>query len=178
VSSVPPSGGAATDLVPPTTPTPPEPPPAPARTLAPEARGLFTLQALGGTLPLAGAGLIAALLVPGGAIGMVLGLLAVAAALLITWWVPALRVRSYRYAVREEEIDLQHGVLSLTRTLVPMVRVQHVDTHQTVLSKTFGMAAVRFHTAAGALSIPALRQDEADAIRDRIAELARTPEDV
>jgi membrane protein YdbS with pleckstrin-like domain len=57
-----------------------------------------------------------------------------------------------------------------------MVRVQHVDTRRTVLSRLFGLAAVVFHTAAGANEIPALREADAAAIRDRIADLARTPE--
>jgi membrane protein YdbS with pleckstrin-like domain len=173
VCSGPPCAGAATadDAAPP-------PPAEPARSLAPQARGLFTLEALGGTVPLAAAGVVLALVIPGGTLGTLLGILAVLAAILGTWAVPILRLRSYRYEVREEEIDLREGILSVTRTLVPMVRVQHVDTHRTVLSQLFGLAAVRFHTAAGATSIPALREDEADAIRDRIAELARAPEDV
>jgi membrane protein YdbS with pleckstrin-like domain len=175
VCSGPPCAGAATADDPP---APPPPPAEPARSLAPEARGLFTLEALGGTVPLAGAGVLLALVIPGGALGAVLGVVAVLAAIAGTWLVPILRLRSYRYEVREEEIDLREGIVSVTRTLVPMVRVQHVDTHRTVLSQLFGLAAVRFHTAAGATSIPALREDEADAIRDRIAELARAPEDV
>jgi membrane protein YdbS with pleckstrin-like domain len=175
VSSVPPCAGDATADE---TPPPHTPPSAPATPLAPEARGLFTCEALAGTVPLAAAGLVAALVVPGGALGAAIALGALAAAVAATWWVPVWRLRSYRYEVREEEIDLRRGILAVTRTLVPMVRVQHVDTHRTVLSRMFGLAAVRFHTAAGATSIPALREDAADAIRDRIAELARVPEDV
>ena len=172
--SGPPCAGAATADEPPA----PPPPAEPARSLAPEARGLFTLEALLGAVPVTAAGIVLAVVVPAGTLGVLLGVVAVLAAVLATWFVPILRLRSYRYEVREEEIDLREGLLSVTRTLVPMVRVQHVDTHRTVLSQLFGLAAVRFHTAAGATSIPALRQDEADAIRDRIAELARAPEDV
>jgi membrane protein YdbS with pleckstrin-like domain len=91
--------------------------------------------------------------------------------------VPQLRWRQWRYEVRASEIDLRRGAFTVRRTLVPMSRVQHVDTRRTVLSQFFGLAAVVFHTAAGANEIPALTETEAAAIRDRIAELAAMSDD-
>ncbi|MBW3549176.1 MAG: PH domain-containing protein, partial [Actinobacteria bacterium] len=91
--------------------------------------------------------------------------------------VPLLRWRCWRYDVRDEEIDLRSGAFMVTRTLIPIVRVQHVDTRRTVVSQLFGLAAVIIHTAAGRNVIPALAEPEAAAIRDRIAVLARTPDE-
>jgi membrane protein YdbS with pleckstrin-like domain len=59
-----------------------------------------------------------------------------------------------------------------------MTRVQHVDTRRTVISDLFELRAVVVHTAAESHEIPALRPGEAATIRDRIAHLARTPDDV
>lgn len=92
--------------------------------------------------------------------------------------VPGLRWRRWRYEVREEEIDLRRGSFTVVRTLVPIARVQHVDTSRGVLEQSLGVATVVFHTAAGANRIPALRAREADEVRDRIAELARTPDEL
>jgi uncharacterized protein len=103
-------------------------------------------------------------------------LAALAFAAVVAVGLPLLRYRTWRYAVREDEIDLRHGIVIETRTLVPMVRVQHVDTRRTPVSRYFGLAAVAFHTAAGATEIPALREADAAAIRDRIADLALQPE--
>jgi uncharacterized protein len=100
------------------------------------------------------------------------------AAIAVALAVPRVRLRRFRYEVREDEIDLRRGILVETRTLVPMVRVQHVDMRRTVLSRMFGLAAVVFHTATGANEIPALREVDAEEIRDRITDLARTPEDL
>ena len=75
--------------------------------------------------------------------------------------VPSLRWRRWRYEVRDQEIDLRRGAFTVRRTLVPMNRVQHVDTRRTVLCELFGLASVVFHTAAGDNEIPAL--SEADA---------------
>ena len=70
--------------------------------------------------------------------------------------VPELRWARWRYEVRDEEIDLRHGTVRITRTLVPMLRVQHVDTTQGPLDQALGLATVVVHTAAGTTTIPAL----------------------
>ena len=91
---------------------------------------------------------------------------------------PLLRWRSWRYEVRDEEIDLLRGALVVRRTLIPMTRVQHVDTQRTPLSDLFRLRSVTVHTAAGSHSVPALRPGDAAAIRDRIAQLARQPDEL
>jgi DNA-binding MarR family transcriptional regulator len=88
--------------------------------------------------------------------------------------VPELRWRRWRWEVREHEVDIRRGTLTITRTLVPMLRVQHVDTRRDLLEQLLGLATVVFHTAAGENRIPALPLDEAGLVRERIAELARS----
>ena len=92
--------------------------------------------------------------------------------------VPELRWRRWRYEVRDEEIDLLHGTVRLTRTLVPMMRVQHVDTTRGPIDQVLGLATVVVHTAAGKTTIPALDEYDAGRLRDRIALLARTPDEL
>jgi membrane protein YdbS with pleckstrin-like domain len=92
--------------------------------------------------------------------------------------VPLLRYRTWRYAVREEEIDLRHGAWVVRRTIVPMARVQHVDTARTPLGQTFGIATLTIHTAAGRHQIPGLDAGAADRLRTEIARYAREPDDV
>ena len=137
---------------------------------------MFTVEALASAVPLAAVTVALAVLVLGGAGGAAIAVAAVLAAIASVVAVPRVRLRRFRYEVREDEIDLQHGIVVQVRTLVPMVRVQHVDMRRTVVSQSFGLAAVVFHTAAGSNEIPALREGDAVAIRDRIADLARTPE--
>ena len=98
--------------------------------------------------------------------------------IILTWIIPGVRWRYWRYDVSEEQLDLQHGVVILTRTLVPMVRVQHVDTKQGPILRRYGLASVEIATAAGTQEIPALAVDVADELRTRIAELAGVAEDV
>ena len=101
-----------------------------------------------------------------------------AAGLALAAVVPEVRWRRWRYQVREEEIDLRHGLVTVRRTLVPIRRVQHVDTSSGLLQGAFDLATVSFHTAAGETEIPALTRADAEAVRRRVGELARTRDDV
>ena len=105
-------------------------------------------------------------------------LLVVVAVPFWVWLVPQVQWRRWRYAVSDRDIELQHGILIVTRTLIPMSRVQHVDTRQGPILRHYGLASVAIATAAGTKEIPALAVEVADALRDRIAALAGVAEDV
>jgi uncharacterized protein len=91
--------------------------------------------------------------------------------------IPYIRWKRWRYEVREQEIELQHGVIIIKRTLVPMVRVQHVDTVQGPILRKYKLATITISTAATTHEIPALDMYEADELRDSISSLARVAED-
>lgn len=86
---------------------------------------------------------------------------------------PKLRWRRWKYDIHEHEIELMRGVIFVSRTIIPMVRIQHVDTTQGPLLRRNGLASINFSTAAGDHEIPGLLLDTADKARERIAELAR-----
>jgi membrane protein YdbS with pleckstrin-like domain len=87
---------------------------------------------------------------------------------------PELRYRRWRWDVRPDVIDIQHGTFTVRRTLVPLERVQHVDSRRGVLEQMLDLATVVVHTAAGSHTIPYLSDFDASELRDRIASLART----
>jgi hypothetical protein len=91
--------------------------------------------------------------------------------------VPELRWRRWRWDVRPEAIDIRHGTLTVRRTLVPMLRVQHVDTTRDIVEQSLDLATVVVHTAAGSHRIPLLTVADAAEVRDRIADLARTADE-
>jgi membrane protein YdbS with pleckstrin-like domain len=90
---------------------------------------------------------------------------------------PNIRLKIWRYEVHENELDLQHGLFTVTRVLVPMVRVQHVDTSQGPILRKYNLATVTISTAATVHEIPALEMEEADQLRDYISKLAREAKD-
>lgn len=130
-------------------------------------------------LPLAIAATVAAVAsgAPGGLATTIVVVAWVAAAAAIAL-LPPIRRRRWWYAIGEEEVDLHHGLVIVTRTVVPMVRVQHVDLHRGPLSSQMRLAEIELHTAAGSVRIPALDRDEAERIRLRVATLARIPDDL
>lgn len=85
--------------------------------------------------------------------------------------------RRWRYYINEDEIHLRYGVLIVKQTVIPMVRVQHVDTKQGPFLRRYGLAGVTFSTAAGSHEIPALSVEVADEVRDAIARLARVSDE-
>ncbi len=149
----------------------------PSGLLSGRARTQWTLDALSWALPLLIAALVASRAWDGP--GWARALIVAAAIAIATGGAiagPQLRWRRWRYDVRDEEVDLRHGMVTVVRTVVPMARIQHVEVRRTFLSQTLSTATLVLHTAAGAVEIPALDEHVAAALRDRIAELARTPD--
>jgi uncharacterized protein len=156
---------------------PPTTTPEPSRSLAPAARWLWRLEGLlPAILALIGAGTLEGF--ADGVVNLLGWIAALAVAVVSVAVVPELRWRRWRWEVREHEIDIRRGTVAVTRTLVPMLRVQHVDTKRDLLQQWLGLATVVFHTAAGANQIPALTVAEAGHVRDRIAELARSADEL
>ncbi len=107
----------------------------------------------------------------------VITIVVISVMLLFIFLIPYFKWKSWRYDVLEHEIDLQQGILITVRTLIPMNRVQHVDTKQGPLLRYYQLATVTIVTAATIHEIPALSEEVANRLRDRIAQLARVNED-
>ena len=107
-------------------------------------------------------------------IGAAIGVIGI---FIFVYLIPKLRYRRWRYEIFEQEIYIQHGILIVTSTIIPMIRVQHVDTKQGPILKKYRLATVSISTAATTHEIPALEEEDASHIRDRISTLARVDED-
>jgi membrane protein YdbS with pleckstrin-like domain len=109
---------------------------------------------------------------------IVVGLLAVWLLVIGVGFGPPIRRRLFWYALSEIELDVQHGWLTQTRTVVPMSRVQHLKSEQGLLARRFRVADLHLHTAAGTVVVKGLDQDEAVAVRARIGLLAQVADDL
>lgn len=96
---------------------------------------------------------------------------------LFIFLLPSLKWKRWRYDVRDEEIELQEGIFIVKRTLIPMVRVQHVDTVQGPILRRYQLASVIINTAATSHEIPALEESEAESLRHFISNLARVADE-
>ncbi|MCL2883738.1 MAG: PH domain-containing protein [Coriobacteriia bacterium] len=87
--------------------------------------------------------------------------------------VPKIRWIQWSFEIYEEEIDIHKGIFWHKRIIIPLVRVQNIDTRQGPLLRMMGLSSFTVATAAGEHEIPGLETAEADALRDRVAILAR-----
>ena len=81
------------------------------------------------------------------------------------------RYRAWGYAESEDELAIRRGLWVRRRTLVPFGRIQHIDVAQGPIERRFGLATLILHTAGtrgAAVPLPGLKQDQAEAMRDRI----------
>jgi membrane protein YdbS with pleckstrin-like domain len=100
------------------------------------------------------------------AVGLLLGLG-------LVWVLLAYRV--WVYQIRDDSLYLERGVVTHVRTIVPYVRIQHVDTSRSALERALGLSTLVVYTAGsrGAdVSVPGLKPHEARDLQQRLKELA------
>ena len=87
------------------------------------------------------------------------------------WWTIGRQVRSWRYAEREDDLLVRHGLLWRTVVVVPYGRMQYVDVYAGPVDRAFRLAKVQLHTASAHSDayIPGLNPQEAARLRDRLA---------
>ncbi|KTG10507.1 hypothetical protein AUR64_10785 [Haloprofundus marisrubri] len=89
--------------------------------------------------------------------------------------VAVLRYRYWRYEVRDDSLYLERGVFTRVRTVVPFVRIQHVDSSRSPVERIAGLATTVVYTAGsrGAdVTIPGLSASGSDDLQERIKRLA------
>ncbi|MEV8374141.1 PH domain-containing protein [Kribbella sp. NPDC056861] len=121
---------------------------------------------------------IVALVSLGMLLGWLYGVLAVvliALGFLWSWVLIGRNQRSWKYAEREDELLVSHGIMFRQLVVVPYGRMQFVDVAAGPLERSFGIATVELHTATPATDakIPGLHPDEAARLRDRLSALGQ-----
>ena len=108
---------------------------------------------------------------------MLLPVLVFLGGLLVVSIAPGRIYRRLRYALSERLLQVVRGWLFHTDTVVPLVRVQHLDVVRGPIDKLFGTASLVLHTAGthnSIVTLPGLAPEKAAAMRDIIREHVRT----
>ena len=74
---------------------------------------------------------------------------------------------------REHYIFIRRGIIWRHTIVIPLVRVQNIDTEQGPLLSLFKMLDLSVFTAAEQQRIPGIEQEHIDTLRDKIARLTR-----
>jgi len=91
---------------------------------------------------------------------------------------PPIRYRVFWYAISSTEIDIQSGIIFTTRSLVPMHRVQTLQSERGPMADHYRMTTLKIRTAAGSVSLSGLDRAEADELCERIGRMAGLADDV
>ncbi|NCP11782.1 MAG: PH domain-containing protein [Sphingomonadales bacterium] len=92
-------------------------------------------------------------------------------ALLVIVVVPARKYRHVGYRLAPRTIRIVRGFMFHVDTVVPFVRVQHIDVARGPVERLFGVASLVIHTAGthnSIVTLPGLSPDRAAEIRDDI----------
>ncbi|RKR75701.1 PH domain-containing protein [Frondihabitans australicus] len=86
------------------------------------------------------------------------------------------RVRATGYQLREDDLLVRRGILFLRFVAVPYGRMQLIDVNRGPVVRALGLSDLKFVTAAAssAVTIPGVRADEAERLRDRLVDLAES----
>lgn len=90
---------------------------------------------------------------------------------------PNRRYRRLGYVLHPKLLQVVRGWMFHIDTIVPLVRVQHIDVTRGPLDKAFGTATLVVHTAGthnSIVTLPGLHPDKASAIRDEIRQHIRS----
>jgi membrane protein YdbS with pleckstrin-like domain len=95
--------------------------------------------------------------------------------LIIAAFVPR-RVRAIGYQLRADDFLVRRGIMFQRFAAVPYGRMQLVDINRGPLDRALGLAELKLVTAASAsnVAVPGLPLADAEALRDRLVELAES----
>lgn len=89
------------------------------------------------------------------------------------------RYSNWGFKVREDHLYIEHGVLKKTYSMVPYVRVQHIDTDRGPVDRALGLSTLRVYTAGskGAdIKVPGLEKGEASELQKSLRDSAISSE--
>lgn len=86
---------------------------------------------------------------------------------------PVYLQKTWRYEIDPNYIQIKYGYFHRTHTLVPMNRIEYVNTHQGPLLRKFDLASLTFGTVTSSHDIPAISTDEAKHLREKIVQFAQ-----
>ena len=81
---------------------------------------------------------------------------------------PLIEYRQWGYLITEDKVDLRHGIFFITRTIIPVIRLQHITVSQGPINRRLGLYQVEMSLASGSFTIECLSKEAADAIAENL----------
>jgi membrane protein YdbS with pleckstrin-like domain len=86
------------------------------------------------------------------------------------------RIRSIGYQLRQDDLLFRRGIMWTRMVAVPYGRMQLIDINRGPVARAFGLSELKFVTAsaASAIVLPGLPEDEAERLRDHLVAVAES----
>jgi membrane protein YdbS with pleckstrin-like domain len=105
---------------------------------------------------------------------LVCSLYALALIILInSLFMPKYKYEKFKYEMDEEKIIIKYGVFTEKNIVIPMKRVQYVDTEQGIILRKYKLINLTVHTAGGHYEIPYLESAVGNEIQLNIAKIVQ-----
>ncbi len=94
---------------------------------------------------------------------------------LVGVWYGYRRYMNWGFEIRDDHLYIEHGVIKKVYSMVPFVRVQHIDTDRGPIDRMLGLSTLRVYTAGskGAdIKVPGLDREEASELQKKLRDSA------
>lgn len=78
-------------------------------------------------------------------------------------------IRRRGFAIRENDLIYRSGIIAISTSVIPYIRIQHIALHEGIFSRIFGLGALHIYTAggsSGSIKISGIEIEEARRIRE------------
>lgn len=86
--------------------------------------------------------------------------------LLNTFLYPIIEYNQWKYIITEDKVDFTEGIFILKRTVIPILRIQHITVTQGPINKLFNLGDISIVTAGGSHKIPNIEMAKAEEISE------------
>lgn len=81
---------------------------------------------------------------------------------------PAIEYRQWEYAIEDDRVVIKHGLFFISRTVIPIIRIQNVNTNQGPIQRLFHLYSVELALASGTFDIVGLSRETAEDISEKL----------
>ncbi|MNV65092.1 Bacterial membrane flanked domain protein [compost metagenome] len=81
------------------------------------------------------------------------------------------RIKRTGYAIREKDLIYKSGIISISTSIIPFTRIQHISLNEGIFSRMFQLGALHVFTAGGAsgsITIPGLDIELARTVKEEL----------
>lgn len=88
-----------------------------------------------------------------------------------TFIYPSFEYKQWSYDIDQDKVEFCQGIYITKRTLIPTIRIQHLNISQGPINRPLGLANINITTAGGSFTIPNLDKEEAEKLSDYLKEI-------